>query len=264
MHMILDDIAAETKRRVERLKREGYYGKIHEEIQHFQPSTDDAFYKNLAKPGLSFICELKKASPSKGIISEDFPYEAIGKEYEAAGAAAISCLTEPKWFKGDMDYLTRIAKEVHIPVLRKDFIIDACQIEEAALGGASAILLIAAILSDEEIRNFLSLAQNLGLGVLCEAHDEKEMERMLQAGAWIVGVNNRDLRDFTIKLENTEKLAKLVPDDVLLVSESGMMSPDIVHRMHEAGADAVLIGEMLMRAENRGALLRKMIEENKG
>ncbi len=262
--MILDDIAAETRRRVERLKREGYYGKIHDEIQHFQPSTEDAFYNNLARPGLSFICELKKASPSKGIISENFPFEEIGKEYEEAGAAAISCLTEPKWFKGDMAYLTRIAKEVTIPVLRKDFIIDGCQIEEAALGGASAILLIAAILSDEEIKQFLSMAHELGLGVLCEAHDEKEMERMLQAGARIVGVNNRDLRDFTIKLENTEKLAQLVPDDVLLVSESGMMSPDIVKRMHAAGADAVLIGEMLMRADHRKALLRQMIEDNKG
>lgn len=261
--MILDDIAAETRRRVEELKREGYYEKIHQEMVHFQPSQKHAFYKNLAKPGLSFICELKKASPSKGIISEDFPFEKIGKEYEAAGASAISCLTEPKWFKGDMAYLTRIAKEVTIPVLRKDFIIDACQIEEAVLGGASAILLIAAILSDEEIKTFLHLAHELGLGVLCEAHDEKEMERMLQAGARIVGVNNRDLRDFTIKLENTETLAKMVPDDVLLVSESGMMSPEIVRRMHEAGADAVLIGEMLMRAENRGALLRQMVEENK-
>lgn len=261
--MILDDIAVETKRRVERLKREGYYGKIHEEIQHFQPSTEDVFYKNLAKPGLSFICELKKASPSKGIISEDFPFEEIGKEYEAAGASAISCLTEPKWFKGDMAYLTRVAKEVNIPVLRKDFIIDACQIEEAALGGASAILLIAAILSDEEINHFLHLAHELGLGVLCEAHDEKEMERMLHAGARIVGVNNRDLRDFTIKLENTEKLAKIVPDDVLLISESGMMTPEIVKRMHKAGADGVLIGEMLMRADNRGALLRQMVKENR-
>ncbi len=261
--MILDDIAKETRRRVEQLKKEGYYEKIHEEIQNFQPSTTDAFYKNLAKPGLSFICELKKASPSKGIISEDFPFEEIGKEYEAAGASAISCLTEPKWFKGDMAYLTRIAKEVSIPVLRKDFIIDECQIEEAALGGASAILLIAAILKDEEIKQFLELAHDLGLGVLCEAHDEKEMERMLAAGARIVGVNNRDLRDFTIHLETTERLTKLVPNDVLLVSESGMMSKDVVKQMHEAGADAVLIGEMLMRADDRGALLRQMIEENR-
>lgn len=260
--MILDDIAAETRKRVNRLQREGYYDRIHEEIENYTPSKADAFYRNLAKPGLSFICELKKASPSKGIISEDFPFEAIAKDYEEAGAAAISCLTEPKWFKGDMAYLTKVAKEVTIPVLRKDFIVDACQIEEAALGGASAILLIAAILTDEEIRNFLKEAHDLGLGVLCEAHDEKEMERMLSCGARIVGVNNRDLRDFTIRLENTEKLAAMVPKDVLLVSESGMMSPDIVHRMREAGADGVLIGEMLMRAADRKALLQQMIKEN--
>ena len=148
-------------------------------------------------------------------------------------------------------------------MLRKDFIIDRCQIEEAALAGASAILLIAAILSDEEIREFLSYARSLGLGVLAEAHDEKEMERMLGAGARIVGVNNRDLRDFTIHLENTEHLARLVPKDRILVSESGMMSEAIVKQMREAGADAVLIGEMLMRAgERRGNVIRTLRKEN--
>ncbi len=260
--MILDDIAAETRRRLVALKESGYYGNIHEAMKDFQPREDDLFYRNLAKPGLSLICELKKASPSKGTISEDFPFEIIAKEYEAAGASAISCLTEPKWFKGDIEYLKTVAKEVEIPVLRKDFIVDPCQIEEAALAGASAILLIAAILNDEEIKNFYDYARALGLGVLAEAHDEKEMERMLRAGCRIVGVNNRDLRDFTIRLETTERLAKLVPDDRLLVSESGMMSEDVVRRMRKAGADAVLIGEMLMRADNRGELLERLIREN--
>ena len=151
---------------------------------------------------------------------------------------------------------------MEIPVLRKDFIIDPCQIEEAALAGASAILLIAAILTDEEIRRFMKEAENLGLDVLAEAHDEKEMERMLSAGARIVGVNNRDLRDFTIHMETTERLAALVPEGVLLVSESGMTDEKAVKRMRQAGADAVLIGEMLMKAENRPALLKKMIQEN--
>ena len=155
-----------------------------------------------------------------------------------------------------------MASEVEIPVLRKDFIIDLCQIEEAALSGASAILLIAAILTDEEIRRFMKEAENLGLDVLAEAHDEKEMERMLSAGARIVGVNNRDLRDFTIHMETTERLAALVPEGVLLVSESGMTDEKAVKRMRQAGADAVLIGEMLMKAENRPALLKKMIQEN--
>ena len=262
--MILDDIAAETRRRLTALKESGYYGKIHEAMKDFTPREDDLFYRNLAKPGLSLICELKKASPSKGTISEDFPYEKIAKEYEAAGASAISCLTEPKWFKGGIAYLKTVAKEVEIPVLRKDFIVDPCQIEEAALAGASAILLIAAILTDEEIKIFYQLARGLGLGVLAEAHDEKEMERMLKAGCRIVGVNNRDLRDFTIKLETTERLARLVPDDHILVSESGMMSVDVVRRMRAAGADAVLIGEMLMKAEDRTALLRQLIGDNRG
>ena len=261
--MILDDIAAETRRRIKELKESGYYGRIHEAMKDFRPKDDDLFYKNLAKPGLSLICELKKASPSKGLISEDFPFEEIAREYEAAGASAISCLTEPKWFKGDIAYLKTVAEEVKIPVLRKDFIIDTCQIEEAALAGASAILLIAAILSDEEIKSFYREARALGLSVLAEAHDEKEMERMLKAGCRIVGVNNRDLRDFTIRLENTERLSRMVPRDVLLVSESGMMSPSIVKRMREAGADAVLIGEMLMKAENRTELLHQLINENK-
>ena len=155
-----------------------------------------------------------------------------------------------------------MASEVEIPVLRKDFIIDPCQIEEAALAGASAILLIAAILTDEEIKDFMKEAENLGLDVLAEAHDEKEMERMLSTGARIVGVNNRDLRDFTIHMETTERLAALVPEGVLLVSESGMTDEKAVKRMRQAGADAVLIGEMLMKAENRPALLKKMIQEN--
>ena len=177
--MILDDIAQETRKRIDRLEREGYYDEIRRRMKDFIPRKEHSFYRNLKAPGLSFICELKKASPSKGIISEDFPFEEIAKEYERAGASAISCLTEPKWFKGDIDYLRKVASEVEIPVLRKDFIIDPCQIEEAALAGASAILLIAAILTDEEIKDFMKEAENLGLDVLAEAHDEKEMERML-------------------------------------------------------------------------------------
>ena len=260
--MILDDIAQETRKRTAKLKEEGYYHEIHRKIKDFIPKKDHLFYKKLSAPGLSFICELKKASPSKGIISEDFPFEQIAGEYERAGASAISCLTEPKWFKGDISYLRRVAGEVKIPVLRKDFIIDECQIEEAALAGASAILLIAAILKDKEIRQFMKRAEELGLDVLSEAHDEKEMERILAAGARIAGVNNRDLRDFSIKMENTEKLAGMIPEGVLLVSESGMTDSEAVMQMHEAGADGVLIGEMLMKAENRTELLKEMIREN--
>lgn len=158
--------------------------------------------------------------------------------------------------------MRKVASEVSLPVLRKDFIIDECQIEEAALAGASAILLIAAILDDRKIKAFMKLAGDLGMDVLAEAHDEREMERFLTDGARIAGVNNRDLRDFTIKMENTEKLARLVPEDVLLVSESGMTDKEKVHRMREAGADAVLIGEMLMKAGNRTELLQELVHEN--
>ncbi len=260
--MILDDIAEETERRIQRLKDEGYYGRIHEDFQHFVPSEGRRFYNALKNQGLSFICELKKASPSKGLISDDFPLDEIAREYEAAGTSAISCLTEPKWFKGDISYLKRVAGEVKIPVLRKDFIIDECQIEEAALRGASAILLIAAILTDEDIRKLMKKARQSGLDVLAEVHDENELSRMLSCGADIIGINNRDLRDFTIRLETTERLASLVPKGILLVSESGMMNVETVRRMRAAGADGVLIGEMLMRADNRSELLQKMIREN--
>lgn len=262
--MILDDIAAHTRKRLEELKASGYYAKVHEKAEAFTPDAARPFEENLARPGLSFICELKKASPSKGTISEDFPYLAIAKEYEEAGAAAISCLTEPKWFKGSIEYLEEVAGAVSLPVLRKDFIVDECQIEEAALAGASAILLIAAILTDEELGNFREKAERFGLSVLAEAHDAEEIRRVAAAGAKIIGVNNRNLKDFTIDLGTAERLRKYVPKDALYVAESGMTSEAAVRRMHEAGADAVLIGEMLMRDRNRKTLLRQMISENKG
>ena len=168
--MILDDIAAETRRRIERLKVDGYYGRLHEEMKHFTPRTDDLFYKNLASDGLSLICELKKASPSKGTISEDFPFAAIAKEYEAAGASAISCLTEPKWFKGDIAYLKKVAQEVKIPVLRKDFMVEEYQFHEARAHGADLVLLIVAALTDEELARFGALTHELGMTALVETH----------------------------------------------------------------------------------------------
>lgn len=260
--MILDDIAAYTRQRLAELKAAGYYEKIHAEAERFSPRTDFRFKKNLSRPGLSFICEVKRASPSKGMIAEDFPYLAIAKDYEAGGAAAISCLTEPKWFKGDIRYLSDIAAAVETPVLRKNFVVDACQIEEAAVRGASAVLLIAAILSDEEIKNFLALAHRFGLSALCEAHDEEEIRRMAAAGAEIIGVNNRNLKDFTIDLATAERLRPLVPKGALYVAESGMMDETAVARMKDAGADAVLIGEFLMRSQDRRGLLESLIVKN--
>lgn len=262
--MILDDIAAYTRQLVADRKADGYYGRIHEEAERFVPGKARPFLDNLKAPGLSFICEIKKASPSKGIIAEDFPYLTIAKDYEAGGAAAISCLTEPYWFKGDIRYLKEVAAAVKTPVLRKDFIVDACQIEEAAVAGASAILLIAAILTDEEIRKFLDLAHQFGLSVLCEAHDEEEIRRMAAAGAAVIGVNNRNLKDFTVDLTTAERLRSLLPKGTLYVAESGMMDETAIRRMKDAGADAVLIGEFLMRSGDRKGLLEKLIRDING
>lgn len=260
--MILDDIAAYTRERIARLKSEGYYEKIHEAAESFEPGKTFPFEAALRRPGLSFICEVKKASPSKGVISETFPYREIAKAYEKAGADAISCLTEPKWFQGSITYLKEIAAAVKTPVLRKDFIIDPCQIEEAAVSGASAVLLIVAILSDRELRDYRERAEALGLSVLAEAHDEEELRRAAASGAKILGVNNRNLKDFTIDLSAAERLRPLVPGGAVYVAESGMMTEAAVARMKDAGADAVLIGEMLMRAENPGELLKRLRREN--
>lgn len=260
--MILEEIAAAARARVERLKRDGYYRAIEEQAYCRPAPHPFRFQKQLEKKGLSVIAELKKASPSKGVISRDFPFLDIARDYEAAGAAAISCLTEPRWFQGSIRYLAEVSQAVTIPVLRKDFIVDRCQIEEAALAGASAVLLIAAILTNRELGAYMECARKLGLSVLAEAHDGEEVRRLVQAGAGIIGVNNRNLKDFTIDLETAERLRPLIPRGTLCVAESGMTDPASVRRMREAGADAVLIGEMLMTAGDRKALLREIKREN--
>ena len=205
----------------------------------------------MAEPGLSFICEVKKASPSKGVIAEEFPYLDIAKSYEAAGAAAISCLTEPKWFMGADAYLTEIAAETSVPVLRKDFVVCERMIYQAKVLGASAVLLICAILSDEQLVAYRELAESLGLSVLVEAHDEKEIARAVASGAKIVGVNNRNLKDFSVDFDNVRRLRAHIPEDVLYVAESGVASADDVAAIAQMGADAALIGEALMRAGSK-------------
>ena len=209
----------------------------------------------LSGKGLSIISEVKKASPSKGVIADDFPYLDIAKEYEAAGADAISCLTEPDRFKGSDEYLKEIVREVSIPVLRRILLVDPYMIYQAKLMGASAVLLIAAILSDEELRSYSEIADTLGLSSLFEAHDAEEVKRCLNAGARIVGVNNRNLKDFTVDITNSVRLRELVPSDVIFVSESGIEKPSDVKILKENGTDAVLIGEMLMRSSNKTALI---------
>lgn len=224
------------------------------EVQEF----DYPFEEALGREGLSIISEVKKASPSKGVIAEDFPYLEIATTYEEAGADAISCLTEPDRFRGSDEYLKDIVKKVSIPVLRKDFTVDPYMIYQAKLMGASAVLLIAAILSDEELRSYFDIADRLGLSCLFEAHDAEEVKRCLAAGARILGVNNRNLKDFSVDITNSVRLREMVPSDIIFVSESGIEKPEDVKILKENGTDAVLIGEMLMRSSDKKSLIGEL------
>lgn len=223
-----------------------------------------AFERALRQPGMSFICEVKKASPSKGIIAEDFPYMDIAKDYEAAGASAISCLTEPYWFLGSDVYLEEIAENVSVPVLRKDFTCSEYMIWQAKALGASAVLLICSVLDDGELRAYHRLTEELHMSALVEAHDADEIERAKQAGARIIGVNNRNLKDFSVDIGNSARLRQLAGEDTVFVSESGIRTPEDMKALCENGTDAVLIGEMLMRAPDRQAALRALKREAAG
>ena len=256
--MILETIAEATRKRVAAEKEKCSLAEMKEKATAMNPDTGFPFEQALKKPGMSFICEVKKASPSKGIIAEDFPYLEIAKEYETAGASAISCLTEPEYFKGDKRYLKKIAETVSIPVLRKDFTVDPYMIYEAKVLGASAVLLICSILSEEQIKEYISICDELGLSALVEAHDECEVRMALNAGARMIGVNNRNLKDFSVDTGNSRRFRKLIPPDVLFVSESGVSCAEDVRKLCEIGADAVLIGETLMRAENKAARLAEL------
>lgn len=222
------------------------------------PKGEFVFENALRKPDISFICECKRASPSKGLIAPDFPYLQIAKEYEAAGADCISVLTEPKWFLGSDEYLKEIASAVSIPCLRKDFTVDEYMLYEAKVFGASAVLLICSILSGEQIKSYLGICDELGLSALVEAHDENEVQSALDAGARIIGVNNRNLKDFSVDTDNSRRLRKLIPRDVLFVSESGVSCAEDVAKLREIGADAVLIGEVLMRSLDKKAKLDEL------
>ncbi|SEQ52453.1 indole-3-glycerol phosphate synthase [Lachnospiraceae bacterium NE2001] len=267
--MILDELAELTRIRIEKQKLEYLPEDIRSDaemtasVEYTKYGFDFPFEKALKKEGLSIISEVKKASPSKGVIAEDFPYLEIAKTYEESGADAISCLTEPDRFKGSDEYLKAITKEVKIPVLRKDFTIDPYMIYQAKLMGASAVLLIAAILSDEELKTFFEIADGLGLSCLFEAHDAEEVKRCLAAGARIVGVNNRNLKDFTVDIKNSIRLRGLVPGDVTFVSESGIEKPEDVKVLREKGTDAVLIGEMLMRSSDKKMLIQELKKNGK-
>lgn len=247
---ILDQLAGHARERAAEAKKTVPLETIRRQAQAMQKG-DFAFENALKNPGISFICECKKASPSKGLIAPDFPYLQIAKDYEAAGADCISVLTEPKWFLGSNEYLKEIADAVSVPCLRKDFTVDEYMIYEAKVLGASAVLLICSVLSEEQIKEYISICNELGLSALIEAHDESEVKTALHAGARIIGVNNRNLKDFSVDTENSARLRSLIPREVLFVSESGVKSAEEVAKLREIGADAVLIGEALMTAPDK-------------
>lgn len=256
---ILDQLAEHARERVEIAKQSVPPAQLKQQALS-APKGDFAFEKALKKPGMAFICECKKASPSKGLIAPDFPYVQIAKAYEAAGADCISVLTEPKWFLGSDAYLKEIADAVSIPCLRKDFVVDEYMIYEAKMLGAAAVLLICSILSEEAIKAYIAICDNLGLSALVEAHDKEEIAMALRAGARIIGVNNRNLKDFSVDTDNSRKLRTLIPHEVLFVSESGVKTATDVAALDAIGADAVLIGETLMKAADK----RKKLSELRG
>ena len=254
---ILDKLAEHAFERIKAAEKAVPFDEVRSKALSL-PKGDFAFEKALKKPGISFICECKKASPSKGIIAEDFPYLKIAEEYEKAGADCISVLTEPKWFLGSDEYLREIAERVSIPCIRKDFTVDGYMIYEAKLLGAKAVLLICSILSAEQIREYIGICNSLGISALVEAHDENEVKTALNCGARIIGVNNRNLKDFSVDTDNSRRMRELVPDSVVFVSESGVRKAEDIKKLREIGADAVLIGETLMRAEDKRAKLREL------
>lgn len=257
MPTILNTIAQYTKERYKKIMAEKSLDSVKAEALSM-PKGDFRFERALQREDLSFICEVKKASPSKGLIAENFPYLDIAREYENAGASAISCLTEPKWFMGSDKYLSEIADAVSIPVLRKDFTVCEYQIYEAKILGASAVLLICALLDTDTIRQYIAICDQLGISALVEAHDENEVCSALDAGARIIGVNNRNLKDFSVDVNNSTRYRSMIPNDVIFVSESGIKTHEDIKVLLDNGTNAVLIGETLMRSADKRAMLKEL------
>jgi len=257
MENILERIAASTRIRVARSK-ELISAEEMKEKALAMPKRDFGFEKALRKNDIAFICECKKASPSKGIIAEKFPYLDIAKEYEAAGADCISVLTEPEYFLGSTDYLREITETVKIPCIRKDFTVDEYMIYEARTLGASAVLLIVSLLGAKRLAEYIGICDTLGLSALVEAHDAEEVRTALKAGARVIGVNNRNLKDFSVSTDNAVTLRELVPGNIIFVAESGIKTADDIRRLRNAGVDAVLVGETLMRAADKKAALAEL------
>ena len=255
---MLDEIVEKTKQRIEDEKEIISLDDLKNEVSLMEVNDEFPFKKALSGEEISIIAEVKKASPSKGVIVEDFDYLAIAKDYEVAGASAISVLTEPYFFMGSDDYLKEIAQNVDIPVLRKDFVIDEYMIWQAKALGASAVLLIVSILDIVQLKRYLDLAHELGLSAIVETHDGDEIMRALTVGAEIIGVNNRDLTDFSVDIENSISLRRCVSGDVIFISESGIKTTEDVTRLKENDVDAVLIGETLMKSDDKKSMISEL------
>ena len=255
---ILQTIAAHARTRVAADRAKISLEELKALCQEAGPGQGEQFVSALNRPGLSFLCEIKKASPSKGLISQDFPYLDIARAYEAAGADGVSCLTEPKWFLGSDDIFRQVRRTISLPMLRKDFTVDEYQIYQARLMGANAVLLIVSLLDGETLKGYLDLCRSLGLAALVETHDGQEVDAALNAGAEIIGVNNRNLKDFSVDFSNAARLRDRIPPGVLYVAESGLTGPEDAAALKRLGADAALVGEALMRAPDKGAMLASL------
>ncbi|MCI9078116.1 MAG: indole-3-glycerol phosphate synthase TrpC [Lachnospiraceae bacterium] len=256
---ILEEIVEKTRERIAVEMQHRPQKELEKVAYAMETDTGFPFERAVKEGSLSFICEVKKASPSKGVIAEDFPYVQIAKEYELGGASAVSVLTEPFYFMGSDNYLKEIKKEISLPVLRKDFTINEYMVYQAKVMGADAVLLICAILDDNSIKRLLEVAHSLGLSALVEAHDEEEAERAVKAGAGLIGVNNRDLKTFQVDIRNSLRIRKFVPEDIIFVSESGIKGKRDLEELAANGIDGVLIGETMMCAgEDRVSVLKDL------
>jgi indole-3-glycerol phosphate synthase len=255
---ILDKLAELSRERVKADQAVLPESELRSRVNAMGKGNGNLFLEALKKPGISFICEIKKASPSKGLISPDFPYLRIAAEYERAGADCISCLTEPSYFFGSDQIFREIRSRVSLPMLRKDFTVSTYQLDQARLMGANAALLIVALLDAGTLESYLERCSKLGIAALVETHDEAEIRLAVSAGAKIIGVNNRNLKDFSVDFDNAARLRDSIPADCIYVAESGVKTPSDIQQLRKIGADAVLIGETLMRAENPAEMLKTL------
>jgi indole-3-glycerol phosphate synthase len=255
---ILDKLAGMSRERVRAEQEKIPEAEMCSRAEALGPGNGEAFLSALRKPGISMICEIKKASPSKGLISPDFPYMRIAGDYERAGADCISCLTEPEYFLGSDGIFREIRGAVSLPMLRKDFTVSPYQLDQARVMGADAVLLIVSLLDGKTLEKYLERCGKLGIAALVETHDGEEIRTAVSAGARIIGVNNRNLKDFSVDFENAARLRDRIPADCVYVAESGVRTPEDVQRLREIGADAALVGETLMRAEDPAAMLRAL------